>query len=231
MTTKCCSKCNIFKELYCYSKDKQKKDGLRSNCKECGRIYNKKIAIKQKEQRHNNLKLVSLQNEEWKTINGFENYKISNLGRVYSKPRKGGGGFCKTYINGTGYYTVALTKDSKTIQKTIHRLVAKHFLINENPDEYDIVDHIDRNRLNNNITNLRWVNCKINSMNRTVNGSIYVNKRKCKNKEYIYYRVKIGNNNYGSYKTKKEAEEILREKKQEYTNHIKMNIDNIIITT
>jgi hypothetical protein len=48
----------------------------------------------------------------------------------------------------------------------IHRLVAARFLPAPT-EEGLLVDHIDRNRMNNNVTNLRWVNCSENSKNRT----------------------------------------------------------------
>jgi hypothetical protein len=37
-----CSKCNQIKNLDCYQKDSQKKDGLYSRCKECVSVFNKR---------------------------------------------------------------------------------------------------------------------------------------------------------------------------------------------
>lgn len=43
----------------------------------------------------------------------------------------------------------------KQIKRYIHQLVAETFV--ENPNEYNEIDHIDRNKLNNHYTNLRWI--------------------------------------------------------------------------
>ena len=48
----------------------------------------------------------------------------------------------------------------------IHRLVADRFL--PSPTDDCVVDHIDRNTLNNHASNLRWVSKKVNANNRTI---------------------------------------------------------------
>ena len=82
---------------------------------------------------------------------GFEEYLVSPNGEVFS---------CKT--NKTlklqkmtnGYLFVALRKNGKTFQKTVHRLIAEAFIPNKN--NLPCVDHIDGSRTNNNVNNLRW---------------------------------------------------------------------------
>ena len=93
--------------------------------------------------------------EIWKQIDN--NYYISNLGNVKSVKREGTkGGLLKPSIKKTGYLSVKLNKD-----KLIHRLVAEHFI--PNPHNKPCVDHIDFNKSNNNVTNLRWVTYEENN--------------------------------------------------------------------
>lgn len=61
----------------------------------------------------------------------------------------------KTYVNNSGYAFVALKLDGAVEQPTIHRLVALHFI--PNPYPHPIVNHIDGNKLNNDVSNLEWV--------------------------------------------------------------------------
>lgn len=91
--------------------------------------------------------------EIWKDIEGYEGYKVSNLGHVKSKKC-----VLKQFVS-KGYLTVRL--NNKT--KRVHRLVAITFLSNEyNKKE---VDHIDGNPLNNNVENLRWATRSENESN------------------------------------------------------------------
>lgn len=88
--------------------------------------------------------------EEWLNINGYENYLISNLGSVKNTKT----GLClKPQLSSNGYYNVTLCKNGKKSTPLIHRLVAEHFLSKIN----QTVNHIDGNKLNNNINNLEWI--------------------------------------------------------------------------
>ena len=100
----------------------------------------------------------------WKTIEDFPNYKISNTGIV--KNFKLGNEISQTPRG--GYLTVSLS-DTLTRRKhyLFHRLVAEYFIPNPDPVNFKIVDHIDRNRLNNKIDNLRWCNASMNAKNRS----------------------------------------------------------------
>ena len=110
--------------------------------------------------------------EVFKKIEGYPDYAISNFGRVLSLPRKDcngrnnkGGIFLKQASN-TKYLFVGLHNNKKQSPQTIHRLVALHFI--PNPFNLPYVDHIDQDRLNNQINNLRWVFPFDNSQNSDV---------------------------------------------------------------
>lgn len=110
--------------------------------------------------------------EEWKTIEGYEDYQVSNLGRVKSlkyktekilTPRQ-------NKIKG-GYLYVILCRDGETKSFQIHRLVARAFM--PNPEDFILeINHIDRNPENNLLDNLEWCTRQKNvehSQNKTVN--------------------------------------------------------------
>ena len=63
----------------------------------------------------------------------------------------------KPWVHTTGYWRVALGRNNA---KYVHRLMAAAFL--PNPDGLAQVDHIDGNRLNLTLENLRWVSAKQN---------------------------------------------------------------------
>ena len=104
-------------------------------------------------------------NEIWKPIKGFEGlYEVSNTGLVKALPRLKVNNRCKQLTKekllkfndfSTDYLRVPLT-DKNHIKKyyLVHRLVAMTFI----PNEKDLpqVNHIDGNKLNNNVENLEW---------------------------------------------------------------------------
>ena len=101
--------------------------------------------------------------EKWKDIENYKGYyQISDRGRVRSVGRYVNSSKGVRFVhskeirptdNGNGYLIVGLRKYGKRKNYYIHRLVAKHFL--DNWDENLVVDHIDYNRKNNEVNNLR----------------------------------------------------------------------------
>ena len=93
-------------------------------------------------------------------IDGYSNYFISNFGNIKnSKTNK----ILKQSNHKQGYKLVNLKKDGKWKIFTVHRLVGNTFL--ENPDNKPLIDHIDENKSNNNVKNLRWATSKDNQYN------------------------------------------------------------------
>jgi len=102
--------------------------------------------------------------EEWKIIDSFLDYQISNHGRVKSL-KWGKERILSDRINGCGYKHVVLLKNGVETTFRIHQLVANTFIPNPDPQTKFLIDHIDRCRTNNNVTNLRWVNKSENILN------------------------------------------------------------------
>jgi hypothetical protein len=145
--------------------------------------------------------------EEYKSIDGYENYEVSNRGNVRNKKT---GRILKLNNEKWGYKTVSLCNfDNKKTFK-VHRLVALSFI--PNFDNKPFIDHIDRNKQNNIITNLRWVSTSENGMNRTINinnkstktGVYYHKKRNRWNTSIMVNGVSVFG---GSFKTFEEAKE------------------------
>jgi hypothetical protein len=89
--------------------------------------------------------------EQFKIIENYETYKISSFGYVLDLRT---GKKVNTHYSRDSYEMVNLTNPSGRNLYAIHRLVGLNFI--EKVDNKYEIDHIDRNRKNNNINNLRW---------------------------------------------------------------------------
>lgn len=87
----------------------------------------------------------------WKNIKNYERlYKISDNGHVVGLKRNK---FLKNCVVWR-YHRINLCKNGKFKLFKIANLVAQHFI--PNPNNYSIVNHIDGNKLNDNVDNLEW---------------------------------------------------------------------------
>lgn len=101
--------------------------------------------------------------DDWDEVLGYEGlYYINRQGDVYSCTYNK---CMKVQSDECGYLYVPLKKDNTQHKGRIHRLLALQYI--PNPDDSSEVDHIDRNKLNNDLSNLRWVTHAENMMNTT----------------------------------------------------------------
>tara|TARA_R110000822_G_scaffold251423_1_gene378276 strand:+ start:226 stop:672 length:447 start_codon:yes stop_codon:yes gene_type:complete len=91
---------------------------------------------------------------------GYPNYLIYEDGRVWSKYKNS---FMKLSPTKLGYKQIGISNNGNQDFKLVHRLVATAFLPND--DNKPCVDHIDRDKTNNHVSNLRWVTHSENSQN------------------------------------------------------------------
>ena len=114
-------------------------------------------------------------------LNGFESkYMVTNDGRVFSTYLND---FLKPFYSKGGYVRVKLNYGDRSKKFMIHRLVAMAFI--NNPDNKPCVDHIDRNRSNNNAENLQWVTSKENA-------ELAVERGSKDTVDYIFTNIKTG---------------------------------------
>lgn len=138
------------------------------------------------------LGLENLDNEEWRDINGYAGYQISNYGRVksfkYKEPR-----ILKPVFARFGYLKVTLCKRDRRISCVIHRLVAENFI--PKIDDKPHVNHKDGHKLNNHVSNLEWVTSTENQQHAYKMGLLLSGQdctgAKLNNEQVIYIRKNI----------------------------------------
>lgn len=102
------------------------------------------------------------QAEVWKQYL-HTNYEVSNLGNVRNKNTKV---VLSQEDTGNGYLCVGLQLDKGVYKKTrVHRMVAITFLEFQRTEERNEVDHINGNKSDNSVDNLRWCTHKENMNN------------------------------------------------------------------
>ena len=116
---------------------------------------------------------LNVENDEYRFVEGTEgNMVISAQGEVLKRyPRSCRYGGRKDFYqvvtpkpNASGYLQVNVPIRGTTT--LVHRLVAEAFL--DNPQGYTEIDHLNRNKLDNSVANLRWVTHSENMRNSTM---------------------------------------------------------------
>lgn len=104
--------------------------------------------------------IIDTLSEEYRDIPGYEDlYKVSNRGNIIS---------CITHkllspwINNRGYLCVKLYRNNNRSEYKVHQLVLKAYDSIGETRIRNEVHHVDENKLNNNLSNLKWCSRKKN---------------------------------------------------------------------
>jgi hypothetical protein len=156
-------------------------------------------------------------------INGYDNnYEINNLGNVRNTKN---GIILKSRVN-KGYKQVRLRESNqKYTNKFVHRLIAEAFI--PNPHKKPFVDHLDNNKANNNMYNLRWATSSENNRNvglSSQNTSGVKGVMRCYGKWLAYINVDGKQITIGRYEKIEDAKDARQKKATEvfgiFTNRI-----------
>lgn len=132
---------NEIKRLRSLIKEYQKENELLKN----------NIKPKRKYTKHIQEQCEEIEGEIWKDNIEYPNYLFSNLGRVKQKDKNV---LVKEYSYNSYPTIIIYNKDLKRKKLKKHRIIAETFI--ENPHSLPEVDHIDTNKMNCNVNNLRW---------------------------------------------------------------------------
>jgi len=156
---------------------------------------------------------VKIDEEIWRQVADFPIYSVSNTGKVRNdktsrllKPFR-----IDNSESNKNYFRIDLSSKENIRRIRLHRLIAKTFLDDYNEELF--VDHIDRNRLNNHISNLRMVDIYKNNRNRSkIPGKTSIYKGVYYNKKTRKWTACIGYNHkqmyLGQYLTEEEAAKV-----------------------
>lgn len=104
---------------------------------------------------------------EFETLVIDNDYEISSNHYPYVIRRRSNHRVVKEWNNGNGYKRITLNRK----KYYVHVIVAKQFLHNDDPENKTVVDHVNHDRSDNRLENLRWCTVRDNNINRSSNGS------------------------------------------------------------
>lgn len=132
------------------------------------------------------------QEEIFKEIPGYEKYYASNFGNIKSL-KQNKERILKPNDNTQGYLYVNLSKNNISKSKMVHVLIAITFLDHKPDGTHKIVvDHIDNNKSNNNLSNLRLTTQRENSIKNKLSKSGYTGVYESRDKKKWVSRIVIG---------------------------------------
>jgi hypothetical protein len=146
--------------------------------------------------------------EIYNDIPGYHGvYQVSNFGNVKSL-KWGKERLMKENLTNNGYPSVELWYKGKNKRMSVHVLVAMAFLGHQ-PNGHKIeVDHIDKNRLNNNVNNLQLLTIKEHTNKDRLGIGIGYSFNKPRNKWIAQIKINRKSINLGGFTDKEEASAI-----------------------
>jgi len=156
-----------------------------------------------------------MEEEEWRPIQDYPGYSVSNLGRVKSFKR-GSERILKTFTRENGRVCVPLNRNAIKSTIPIYRLMAIAFI--PNPENKPYVDHINRDVTDNRLINLRWVTAGENVINRDKHSTNKVGLKGVTFRWNSYHATIKMNGKYvelGSFDTPEEAHAVYLAKARE----------------
>jgi len=154
--------------------------------------------------------------EMWRDIEGYEeNYEISNTGKIKNKKNLK---ILSQTLRKDGYYIVNLSKNKKQNCFLVHRLLGIAFI--ENPLNLPCIDHINNQRNDNRISNLRWATNQENQRNKVlqknnISGAKGVSFHKKSNKWHVLIMINKKQIYLGLYDDLEEAKAARQKKANE----------------
>jgi hypothetical protein len=113
--------------------------------------------------------------EEWRTVEGFPDYAVSNLGRVASYKRPERPIIMRTQIDRRGYYCVTFSVNDKTYTRSVHRLLLEAF---RGPSEDgQLTRHLNGNPLDNRLENIVWGSTSENLLDAVRHGTHQMSRK------------------------------------------------------